>query len=218
MTARPETLQFTRSRTGCQQCRRASRKCDEARPICSRCQRLQKECDYSRHLIWRSKPVTVSTSSIEQNAGTPVAVRPIAANSDHARLAVADHITPIADEKLSLAACRSTHKHLQLYPLTLRYEVVSGGHNLLHFSSQTRDWLLMVLLPQVEDIPAIKAGIVALMALYNAPSEPSLSTFDCAIKSLKEFLSSPAALDQPAVMFHAAILMSQLSVSIHLHT
>ena len=42
-----------RSRFGCLRCKKASRKCDEKKPICSRCHRLDIDCNYDVRFIWK---------------------------------------------------------------------------------------------------------------------------------------------------------------------
>lgn len=44
----------TRSRRGCSQCVRVSRKCDESHPVCNRCRRLGFACDYTPRFLWKS--------------------------------------------------------------------------------------------------------------------------------------------------------------------
>lgn len=53
MNPEPKVSNSQRSRAGCAQCRRASRKCDEGKPICRRCARLSFSCDYRPRLVWK---------------------------------------------------------------------------------------------------------------------------------------------------------------------
>ncbi|KAK5058779.1 hypothetical protein LTR84_011043 [Exophiala bonariae] len=57
-TADPARQQ-TRSRTGCQTCRKRKLKCDEVRPICTPCTKSNRECVPSEGVAWRH----------QQNAG-----------------------------------------------------------------------------------------------------------------------------------------------------
>ncbi|KAL5593603.1 hypothetical protein FOBRF1_012705 [Fusarium oxysporum] len=43
---RPTRISHTKSRKGCQQCKKRKVKCDEQRPACFNCSRLQEECKY----------------------------------------------------------------------------------------------------------------------------------------------------------------------------
>ncbi|KLJ05323.1 hypothetical protein EMPG_11195 [Blastomyces silverae] len=51
-----EKSQKRRSRSGCTECRRRHRKCDETRPSCSSCRRTGKECSYEVRLSWGGRP------------------------------------------------------------------------------------------------------------------------------------------------------------------
>lgn len=42
----------SRSRSGCNECRRRRRKCDEVKPTCSNCRRSKKTCSYLTQLSW----------------------------------------------------------------------------------------------------------------------------------------------------------------------
>ncbi|KAF3801436.1 hypothetical protein GCG54_00005594 [Colletotrichum gloeosporioides] len=44
--ARPKKTDITRTKTGCLQCRRKRRKCDEQRPACRRCSATSSSCEY----------------------------------------------------------------------------------------------------------------------------------------------------------------------------
>lgn len=52
----PKRSKHRRSRNGCQACKKAKIKCDEAQPICSNCAKAHRECDYSVKLIWGGRP------------------------------------------------------------------------------------------------------------------------------------------------------------------
>ncbi|ODV94776.1 hypothetical protein PACTADRAFT_50637 [Pachysolen tannophilus NRRL Y-2460] len=54
---KPESKQKrTRSRFGCQSCKKLKVKCDEERPSCGSCIKRGKECDYSIKLTWGGRP------------------------------------------------------------------------------------------------------------------------------------------------------------------
>lgn len=42
----------TRSRQGCEECRRRRRKCDEQKPCCGQCSGFNRTCKYPLRLIW----------------------------------------------------------------------------------------------------------------------------------------------------------------------
>ncbi|EGE86801.2 C6 finger domain-containing protein [Blastomyces dermatitidis ATCC 18188] len=48
--------QKRRSRSGCTECRRRHRKCDETRPSCSSCRITGRECSYEVRLLWGGRP------------------------------------------------------------------------------------------------------------------------------------------------------------------
>jgi hypothetical protein len=62
----------TRSRYGCAQCVKVSRKCDEKRPICGRCERLQYDCDTRPRLIWKVNTLETPVSSALPDLGEGV--------------------------------------------------------------------------------------------------------------------------------------------------
>lgn len=94
---------------------------------------------------------------------------------------------------------------------------MTDGHKLLHFSNEINKWLVSGIQAQLAETPALKDGIVALMSLRDGTSPaPALATFHRAIESLNAFLSSSAAFEEPVIIIHATLLMSQLSVSCHL--
>lgn len=45
-----------RSRSGCVECRRLHRKCDEMRPYCDNCANAGKMCSYKKTLSWGGRP------------------------------------------------------------------------------------------------------------------------------------------------------------------
>ncbi|OJD25406.1 hypothetical protein ACJ73_03218 [Blastomyces percursus] len=51
-----EKSQKRRSRSGCTECRRRHRKCDETRPNCSSCRITGRECSYKVRLSWGGRP------------------------------------------------------------------------------------------------------------------------------------------------------------------
>ncbi|KAI1617144.1 hypothetical protein EDD37DRAFT_46347 [Exophiala viscosa] len=57
-----------RSRFGCWRCRKASRKCDERRPVCNRCSRLSIQCEYRPRLVWTEPKRSISGTVV---AGSP---------------------------------------------------------------------------------------------------------------------------------------------------
>ncbi|CRG90714.1 Adhesion and hyphal regulator 1 [Talaromyces islandicus] len=50
-----------RSRTGCNNCRRIHRKCDEAKPVCTGCAASGKQCVYGLRLSWGGRPFAKSS-------------------------------------------------------------------------------------------------------------------------------------------------------------
>ncbi|EXK36343.1 hypothetical protein FOMG_09532 [Fusarium oxysporum f. sp. melonis 26406] len=72
ISRRPTRVSHTKSRKGCQQCKKRKVKCDEQRPACFNCSRLQEECKYllpppKKTYVRRSgspKPTISSTGGI----------------------------------------------------------------------------------------------------------------------------------------------------------
>ncbi|OKL64251.1 hypothetical protein UA08_00065 [Talaromyces atroroseus] len=69
-----------RSRTGCQNCRRLHRKCDETKPACLGCLASGKQCTYSLRVSWGGRPF--AKSSFGKCLRTDVAVVPTAESTD----------------------------------------------------------------------------------------------------------------------------------------
>ncbi|KOS44270.1 hypothetical protein ACN38_g4829 [Penicillium nordicum] len=79
----PRDDKFSRSRTGCLQCRKKHNKCDEQQPICSFCASRDLDCQYSSGVKWvrpkepmptRHKPRKDTRRAIAQNIGRPSAL------------------------------------------------------------------------------------------------------------------------------------------------
>ena len=45
----------TRTRTGCLNCRRKKRKCDEGRPVCGTCRRRSEQCEWGLKISFRTE-------------------------------------------------------------------------------------------------------------------------------------------------------------------
>ncbi|CAM1503632.1 Fc.00g012230.m01.CDS01 [Cosmosporella sp. VM-42] len=56
MAPSPSKDRPRRSRTGCHNCRRLHRKCDETKPSCSGCLASQKQCVYGMRISWGGRP------------------------------------------------------------------------------------------------------------------------------------------------------------------
>src|SRR4030088_1459157 len=50
-----ELMPGTRSRQGCEECRRRRRKCDEQKPACHQCSAYNRNCIYSLRLVWSGR-------------------------------------------------------------------------------------------------------------------------------------------------------------------
>ena len=113
MSTTSDTGRSTRSRTGCRECRKASQKCDEVRPICSRCQRLKRSCHYTRPLTWKPKHARVSVSvrpCRQDGAAEDPGSNSQTVSSENIGTLHAGATTANLGEKLSFATGRPAHK------------------------------------------------------------------------------------------------------------
>lgn len=87
-----------RSRTGCQNCRRLHRKCDETKPACLECLGSGKQCVYGLRLSWGGRPF--AKSSFGRCLQTAVAVVPVSEPScDIGEAGQSRHMTGLNTEE-----------------------------------------------------------------------------------------------------------------------
>lgn len=231
----------TRSRTGCRQCRKVSRKCDEGRPLCSRCHRLGMECDYSRLLSWkpkhakdqariplslrqartaRSKVCTPTNPSCKAAGG----IESSSVSRDNFPTVSGKQLTPSQPESDAIeenVTKNSKSKLVSSFPITPSERLPTSSlvraiGEILGWSSPGRNSLLVELVPLCLRYPAINDAVVALVAAHKeSSSAATLVRFERALISVKGLINSPVPSDDFfKVLMAAALSITQISMKL----